>query len=110
MKILTQTRELQTQVRDLRRSYSPDPSSFLRSSESSHPSQRRDYIRSLSNNVSMRYNDDDDERDLNSDPRVLSSYPVSGVKSRRPSIEKKVRGKVILVLIYVKGESRCEFS
>jgi len=75
--------ELQTQVRDLRRSYSPDPSSFLRSSDSSRPSQRRDYKRSSSNNISMRFNDDDDE---SMDQR---SYPVSGVKSRRPSIEKK---------------------
>jgi len=90
-------RELQSQVKELRRSYSPDPSYMKRSNESFSGSNRRTYKRSVSTNVSIPYDDeeeDDDEDNFHGmymNRKIISSQMPSGAKSRRPSVERKVK-------------------
>ncbi len=86
--------ELQSQVKELRRSYSPDPSYMKRSNESF---SRRTYKRSVSTNISIPYDDeeeDDDEDNYHGmymNRKIISSQMPSGAKSRRPSVERKVK-------------------
>jgi len=88
--------ELQSQVKELRRSYSPDPSYFKRSNESFSGSTRRQEKRSVSTNISIPYDDEEEDEDDNyhgvyMNRKIISSQLPSGAKSRRPSVERKVK-------------------